>query len=168
MVALSVDRLRELLSYDLETGHFRWLVSRQGTGGKGSIAGNTSVYGYREIRVDYVLHKAHRLAWLYVHGALPVNEIDHIDGNKANNRLSNLRIANRSQNTANRRTPRADNQLGVHGVSRSRNGFTARVMKDSVLYRLGTYDTVELASIAYRNKHAELYGEFSPFWGEAA
>lgn len=167
--AITQEQLQTVLSYSPETGEFRWLVSRPGTGGKGSVAGGVSaIHGYHEIRIDYVLYKAHRLAWLYVHGSFPATEIDHIDGCRSNNRLDNLRLASRSQNTANRRTARSDNILGISGVSKTKTSYSVRIMKDGRLYRLGTFPTLAEASSAYRAKHIELYGQFSPFACEVA
>jgi hypothetical protein len=165
---ISSHRVRELLCYCPNTGELRWKVGRQGTGGVGSVAGNTSWHGYREVRIDGILHKAHRLAWLYVYGADPDGEIDHIDGDRANNRLSNLRCATRGQNTANRKFPRSNNMLGVPGVSRKRKKYEARLVKDGETYRLGVFETVESAAKAYREKHLELWGEFSSFYAGAA
>ena len=79
---LIAERLRELLSYEPETGVFRWRVSR-GPAVAGSVAGSLTTYGYIKIKVDGRFYRAHRLAWIYVHGVWPSKDLDHKDENKA-------------------------------------------------------------------------------------
>jgi len=81
--------------------------------------------------------------------------VDHIDGNKHNNHVSNLRWANRSENAANQRLSK--------GYYKSKNKYMARIHMNGKSYHIGTYDTAEEAQQAYRTKHAETFGEFSPW-----
>lgn len=115
---VTAARVRELLSYDLSTGEFRWKVSR-GTKKARSIAGYEYTYGcgkkYWLIRVDGKMYQAHRLAWLVTHGEFPPEQIDHIDGNGLNNRLENLRAVSDSENKRNLRKY-SNNTSGVSGV----------------------------------------------------
>ena len=97
---LTVERLRELLSYDPATGKFLWRVGRQCMRA-GAVAGATEVQGYRVIKIDGKIYKAHRLAWLYVTGEWPPEEIDHKNTDPQDNVWSNLRLATHSQNQAN-------------------------------------------------------------------
>ena len=92
---------------------------------------------------------------------LPGDEqVDHINGNKLDNRKSNLRKCNGSQNHAN--YPACKNsKTGVRGVYPVRNGFEARIRKDGTLYRLGIFETVEDGERAYNAKAIELFGEFA-------
>lgn len=79
---LTQHRLKELLHYEPETGVFTWKVDSR-DGGRGHRSGDTAgtlAQGYTVIRVGKVVYKAHRLAWLYVHGSFPEHEIDHVDG----------------------------------------------------------------------------------------
>ena len=87
---INSNELRALLTYDKDTGVFRRNTS---SGGQeiGSIAGTISKYGYIRIRIKNKAYFAHRLAWLYEYGVWPENEIDHINGEKSDNRLINLR-----------------------------------------------------------------------------
>ena len=92
---LEALRLRELLSYDPDTGLFRWSKNK-GSKDAGELAGCVSPKGYILIGIDGCLYLAHRLAWLYVHGEFPEKDIDHRDQDKSNNRICNLRLATSS------------------------------------------------------------------------
>src|SRR2546423_1548703 len=98
---LTAERLLELLVYDLESGVFRWRVSTNRRITVGNVAGWIDVVGYWRIRIDGHWYYAHRLAWFYTSGKWPPTQIDHMDGDKQNNRLSNLRLASSTQNHAN-------------------------------------------------------------------
>ena len=101
---LTQEKLRALLDYDADTGVFRWRVRPSSRVAAGSIAGNTSHQrGYRVIVINRNRYLAHRLAWLYVTGAMPVDEIDHIDGDTDSNSFRNLRECSRTQNAQNTR-----------------------------------------------------------------
>src|SRR4029450_2313606 len=116
MTELTAERLRELLDYDPETGDFTWKVNRRCVR-SGSVAGNVNcVDGYCYIGVDARRYHAHRLAWLYIKGAWPNDQIDHINGNKADNRFANLRQATHSQNQANGGRY-SNNASGYNGVT---------------------------------------------------
>src|SRR5262245_57095359 len=96
------ERLLELLEYDPETALLTWKQDRGGKAKTGIVAGRLAANGYIDITIDSRRYKAHRLAWLYVHGEWPPEEIDHRDLDKANNRLANLRPASHQQNLYNR------------------------------------------------------------------
>src|ERR1700738_4035243 len=98
---LTAEHLRELLNYDPDTGEFRRRASRGGEAA-GTLAGcPRRPGGYRIICVDRVIFLAHRLAWLHSYGVWPTKDIDHIDGDKTNNRIANLREATPAQNVMN-------------------------------------------------------------------
>jgi hypothetical protein len=113
---LTQQRLKEVLSYDSESGVFTWAVGRP-KAAKGAIAGGFSDRGYLTICIDGVKHRAHRLAWLYVHGVYP-DQIDHENHVRHDNRMINLRASNSYENSRNKSKP-SDNKSGVVGVSLS-------------------------------------------------
>lgn len=101
---LTQARLKELLHYDPETGNFIW-INPSPYAHKvhpGSKAGYENNNGYIEISISCKYYKSHRLAWLYIHGEMPSDQIDHINGIKNDNRISNLRQADNYQNCSNR------------------------------------------------------------------
>src|SRR5574343_703057 len=99
---VTYERLRQLLTYNPTSGEFVWNESR-GCRPAGAVAGRLGERGYWQIRIDRRLYQAHRLAWMYMTGQWPPDEIDHKDGAEANNVWANLRTATRSENMTNRR-----------------------------------------------------------------
>lgn len=95
---VTADRLRSLLSYH-EDGTLRWRESWNAQTRAGQIAGSLNTTGYRRIRIDGVRYPAHRLVWLYHHGNHPEDQLDHINRNRDDNRIINLRECNNSQNS---------------------------------------------------------------------
>ena len=156
---LIAERLGELLSYEPETGVFRWRVSR-GPAVAGSVAGSLTTYGYIKIKVDGRFYRAHRLAWIYVHGVWPSKDLDHKDENKANNRLKNLREASSSQNGFNVGI-RTHNTTGFKGVCHHSGGkFQASAKLNGKRTHLGLFITAELASEAYQAFAKANHGDF--------
>lgn len=113
MLDVTQDRLKSLFNYERETGEFICKAWRGGTARAGSVAGSLNK-GYLLITIDGKRYRAHRLAWLYVHGCMP-KEIDHINGNRSDNRIINLRNVTRSENSKNHCVP-SNNKSGVMGV----------------------------------------------------
>jgi hypothetical protein len=155
------DVAHERLTYDPATGVFAW---RSGSRAPRGFAGTPTRQGYIQIQLMGKLYLAHRLAWLMTHGEWPPEDIDHINGDKADNRIANLRQASRSQNLANTRL-RRDNRVGVKGVERtSRNvprPFRAKVGIGGK-YVIAPYRaTLAEAAADYAQKAAEVYGEFA-------
>ena len=155
---ISQQRLQEILNYDKDTGIFTWKIKYNKRMFIGDIAGTISK-GYIKIYIDYSQYKAHQLAWLYMYGEMPTNSIDHINGNNADNKLSNLRLADKFQNAANR-TIMKNNTSGFKGVAKSRKKWKAQINFKNETYKLGIFDTPELASLAYEKKAKELHGDF--------
>lgn len=153
MRELTADRLRAIMNYDLTTGVFTWLCRKGGTACKGATAGTIEINGYLRIGIDRHIYRAHRLAWLYVHGVWPTGEIDHIDGDKANNRIENLRDVSRMTNQQNMRGPHKRGNSGFLGVSRhaSTGKWRARICINGKNKSLGLYASKEDASSAYIN-----------------
>ena len=151
------DRLVELLSYDEDSGNLVWNVRRRGQVNPGDIAGHLDATGYVHARLDGRLYKAHRLVWLHVTGAWPLNCLDHIDGNRANNRFGNLRDVVERVNRENRRTADADSATGVLGTSPHGRGYMAQIVAHGRHHYLGTHDTVEQAHEAYVEAKRKLH-----------
>lgn len=160
----SQQELQKLLDYDPTTGVFRWKAptSSYWRGNIGGTAGGTDINGYVQIRLAGVTYKAHHLAWIYVHGAMhSMPQTDHIDGNRSNNVISNLRPCSNTQNQANQKRR---NLSGLpKGVRRSTRGkpFIARISFQKRLIHIGTYDTAEEAAQAYFKAAQKFYGEFA-------
>jgi hypothetical protein len=97
---LTAERLRELMNYDQETGRFTRLISVSSNARAGDIAGSFNCNGYRQIKIDGISYKEHRLAVLWMTGSWPKDQIDHADLNRAHNSWKNIREATRPQNGA--------------------------------------------------------------------
>jgi hypothetical protein len=156
--------LKELLNYDENTGIFTWKVKRKGSGRRvGDVAGcehmhDSGVGGNAKakplilIGIDYQLHRAHRLAWLYVHGKFPSGVIDHKNGIPTDNRIDNLRDSTNRINSQNIRNPQPFNATGILGVSidKERGGFKSEIrLPDGKKKFLGRFDKPEDAHNAY-------------------
>ena len=114
---ITQELLKKLFLYGPETGHFIRLISTSSRARKGNIAGYLSSDGYWMITVNGMPQHAHRLAWVYTFGRTPVNEIDHINHNRTDNRIENLREATRTMNERNR-TMSKNNTSGHNGIYR--------------------------------------------------
>lgn len=148
---LTQAELKDILSFDPETGIFTWVNSRGGRV-KGSVAGchrNTKKPDV-VIKLKKVMFLAHRLAWLYVHGVFPEGVIDHINGNPADNRIRNLRDVSQRVNSENRKSAQVNNRLGVLGVSTLKSGaIRATLTVNRKQVNLGQFPDVESAHRAY-------------------
>ena len=158
MPELTVERARELLSYDPETGFLTWLC-RRGRYHQGEVAGFLTPYGYIDIQVDARKHKAHRLAWLLTYGVWPTLDIDHINGNRADNRMVNLREVTRSTNLQNQRASHTDNRLGVIGAYwiEIKKKYRSTIYVSGKQTHLGYYTTPEEAHQAYLTAKRRLH-----------
>ncbi|MFH2145267.1 MAG: HNH endonuclease [Candidatus Omnitrophota bacterium] len=112
---LTYERLHEALDYDPDTGDFYWIKTLSPAGMKGNKAGNLHNDGYNRIRIDTVLHKSSRLAFIYQKGYSPENDIDHINQIKHDDRWCNLREASRQCNVRNSGVFK-NNKSGIKGV----------------------------------------------------
>jgi hypothetical protein len=146
---MNVSRLRSVLNYDPRTGVFRWAERPSPRVRVGDVAGTVNGHGYLNIGFDGRTYKAHRLAWLYVHGEWPVGQIDHRNGDRTDNRLANLRVVTNAENLRSARRARSDSATGLVGVSRAGGRYRARMMVNGQSRSLGTYDTPEQAHAAY-------------------
>ena len=148
--------MKELLHYDPETGVFVWREWRGGTAFAGTEAGRLA-RGYVGISVDKRRYPAHRLAWLYVTGEWPPQEIDHINGHRADNRWSNLRLADRSVNNQNRRAAHCHSKTGVLGVTMEAGRYRAAITVGGKTRHIGSYSSADLAHAAYLSAKRELH-----------
>jgi hypothetical protein len=153
--------IRERLDYDPATGIFRWKISPCRRLKKGDLAG-AFCKGYRVIKIGNKTYRAARLAWQYVYGEEPPNEIDHINGVKNDDWIENLRCATHQENCCNRKR-RSDNVSGHKGVSwdSRASAWQAQVMAKGIPVHLGYYENPEEAGAAYRSHVPRLHGEFS-------
>jgi hypothetical protein len=161
MVMITQDELKRLLSYDPETGEFRWKSCPWNkTHLIGAIAG-TELLGYTVIRINSRGYKAHRLAWLYVYGELP-SEIDHINCVKSDNRIANLRPCTKSANGQNtRKRPNLTSQYKGVSLRRLTGKWKAGIDAGGRKLHLGYYDTQEAAYAAYCEAARKHHGEFA-------
>jgi hypothetical protein len=140
--------LKDLLHYNPDTGIF---TRNRTCGGykKGGESGCLNGHGYRCIGINNKLYKRSRLAWLYVYGYFPENLIDHIDRDKSNDRITNLREASPSCNVHNRSAP-STNTSGIKGVRWSGNRWKASICVNGKIKELGGYlDKLTAARIRY-------------------
>jgi superfamily II DNA/RNA helicase len=159
---MDLDRLRQVLNYDPETGVFTWRKTIGARARAGGIAGTVKEDGYRIIFVDRQRFAAHRLAWFITFGVWPKADLDHRNMQRDDNRLANLREASRSQNLCNAGA-RSHNKSGLKGVSVKGSSFTARIKINKQERYLGSFKTAEEAHAAYRSAAPGLHGEFVRF-----
>jgi len=146
---ISIERLKEVLNYDPETGVFSWRITLSQRAQYGKEAGHLSARGYIDIRVDRVLYRAHRLAWLWVTGTDIKHEIDHINGRRSDNKFCNLRDVKRLINGQNHRKPDRDSRTGFLGVTRNGRKYCAQIGANGKNHYLGLFNTPEGAHAAY-------------------
>lgn len=160
-----IDYLRTLLSYDSDTGIFKWLP--RVVKNKYDKAFNTRRFGkdagcvadrdttqYIVIRVGDELYLAHHLAWAFKNNEWP-NEIDHEDGDGLNNKISNLRSVDRQQNMSNRSIP-SNNKSGVIGVRLEQGKWRAQIAVKGKKIHIGMFDSFEDAAAARKKEEARL------------
>jgi hypothetical protein len=169
-----ITRLRELFRLDEETGQlfhlprarseFELLSSWAAWTARfcGKQAGWQNKDGYRKIWINGKLHRAHRIVFALATGVLLAeqDQIDHIDGNPANERPSNLRLATHGENQRNTKR-HIGNSTGFKGVFPHRKKFAAQIKAAGVRRCLGSFDTPEEAHAAYVRAARELHGEFA-------
>lgn len=166
MNTLTVERLRELLNYDAESGVFTHKTETRKFS-VGDIAGVVSESGrhegggYRRINIDRKVYTAHRLAWFWVYGVWP-GPLDHRDTDRDHNWISNLRETDHSKNGANR-SKQSNNTSGLKGAYWNKNAgrWLSSIKSGGVYKYLGLFDTREAAHEAYSSAARELFGEFS-------
>jgi len=158
----SVEELNSQINYNPNTGLFTWKINKKGPIKAGMKAGTRHSKGYTTIRINGVDYLAHRLAWIIFYGSLEENEqIDHINLDRTDNKICNLRKATHSENCRNTKS-RSHNLSGLKGAHLDkRNGkYRARISIEGKQKWIGYFKTPEEAHEAYKKKAEELYGEF--------
>jgi len=161
---ISAEFLREVLSYDPETGKFVWLRALSWRRGAGAEAGTSTKNGYLKIGIKGSEFLCHRLAWIHHYGKDPGGFIDHINGNKSDNRIANLRLASHSENRANVHKLRSDNTSGYRGVFRHaqmKDKWYAKIGIQQKQKYLGIFDNKEDAKACYDKALKKYFGEFA-------
>lgn len=154
---LTQSELKRLFKYDPENGVFTRLV-KVGRHDVGAVAGTIDDDGYVRITINRKKYRAQRLAFLYMTGAFPENEVDHEDRVRTNNAWRNLREATTQQNAANRA---ATASSGYKGVSCRNGRYVAIVKYDGKKRYLGSFGSAEAAHAAYTEAANDLYGDFA-------
>ena len=147
---MTQDELKKILNYEPDTGEFHWKIKPSKRFPAGMKAG-TLVNGYIRIHTKGRLYGAHRLAWLYVYGVEPQYQIDHINGNSSDNRISNLRQATALENMQNIRKPQKNNSHGTLGVTYDpvKDRWRARITINGKRKYLGRFKSKEQAYEAF-------------------
>jgi hypothetical protein len=155
--SLTQSQLKELLHYDPDTGVFSHILSRHGVT-INAKAGCLHQKGYVRISVKCIKYEAHRLAWLYMYGVWPKDQIDHINQIKSDNRITNLRESNSSLNQQNTNL-RADNTSGYKGVSwrKGINKWVVCIYLNNTKIHLGYFDNLDDAIAARKQAEEQLH-----------
>lgn len=157
----SREYLASLFAYEPDTGNLIRIQSRPGVT-VGDIAGCVDDQGYVKVYIDRRAYLVHRIVWILVHGEWPSGEIDHINGNKADNRIANLRVCSRHENQRNTKM-RKDNSSGVKGVvwDKRINAWFAQVALNGKTFYGGSFKDLEDAKRAAIELRNRLHGEFA-------
>lgn len=152
--------LVENIKYSAETGEFHWVKPGQGRQ-MGKSLGGAMANKYLQLKFKGEPTLAHRLAWFYTHGVWPSGVIDHINGDRQDNRLINLRDTTSSVNAQNVFKAHRDSRSGVLGVRSYKGSYRAHITVDKKVRHLGTFKTIEEASLAYKEAKRHYHPEAS-------
>jgi HNH endonuclease len=153
---LTHERLLHLIDYDPQTGVFCW-KNCYFKSWRGKKAGSINGEGYVHIKIDQRNYQAHRLAWFFVRGEWPRQEIDHVNALKADNRFSNLRESTHGENQQNVTRAQRNNRSGYLGVAISNGGFVATIYADGRRHHLGRFNSAEDAHDTYLRAKAKMH-----------
>lgn len=144
------DKVKQVLDYNPATGEFTWKVATSNRVKPGEVAGRLcKTLGYILIGIKSKTHLAHRLAWLYTYGEWPKQQVDHVDGNRSNNAIANLRDVSNRQNSSNRKCHR-DGRLVGAVYYKANDKWGSKIVKDDKQHYLGLFDTEWEAHQMYR------------------
>lgn len=158
---LDQQTLKSQVDYDPETGIFTWPLSKGKKHG-GKVAGCADPRGYIRIGILKKRYWAHRLAWLYVYGEMPDCDIDHVNQNKNDTRISNLRLASRNMNNGNSGIWKT-NTSGYRGVSLDKKDgkYECYIWKEDVKHHLGRFFCPKEAALRYNKEALDYFGEYA-------
>jgi hypothetical protein len=161
-IDITQEELKKILNYSPETGVFKWRVSASSRAQVGDIAGCITGEGYRLITYNKCQYKAHRLAWVYIYGNISDKIfIDHVNGKKDDNSITNLRLCSNAENQRNVgiSTRNTSGFKGVH-LDKSTGNWRVRPTLNGKAVHVGTYKNKLDAVAAYRKFCIENHGEF--------
>jgi hypothetical protein len=158
---LTQDRVRQLFTYDRATGKLYW-KPRKGVAAGREAGCVSKVDGYRRVGIDFTSHLVHRVVWLYETGEMPSAVLDHINMDRLDNRIDNLREATKSQNGFNRRQSKRNN-TGFKGVcyDKVKGNYVAKICVDYKQINIGRFANPEDAHAAYTAAAERLHGSFA-------
>lgn len=158
---ITQKRLKEVLHYNHETGVFTWVNPSANRLSVGDVAGCITTFphnnkSYHHIRIDRILYRSHRLAWIYMYGDIDKTlQIDHINNDGTDNRIKNLRLVAASDNAKNKRRYN-NNKSGHTGVYKIGSRWRATIGCDGKRIHIGMYDTIEQAIKAREDRKRDL------------
>ncbi len=160
---MNIQKLQEFIHYDPVTGVLIWKKVLSNRTKAGALCGaNIDSKGYGRVCFDGKQYRAHRVVWALFYGQEPNQQIDHINGNKLDNRISNLRLANNAENSRNCKLSK-NNSSGITGVvfHKTANKWLAQIMLNRKNHYLGLYDTIEAAAKARKKAETQYFGQFA-------
>jgi hypothetical protein len=159
---ITQSELKDVLNYDQDTGIFTWKKRTGSRAAVGNIAGSLRKDEYSRIEISKKKYLSHRLAWLYIYGKFPNDDIDHINGNKSDNRIINLREATCNQNNCNRNIQK-NNKSGVKGIYKHNQyeKWVAAIRINKKRIYLGVFDNLELAKLVISKARNEYHKEYA-------
>lgn len=150
-MSLVHEYLQSILYYNEITGIFTWRISNSNRVKIGDRAGVINNQGYILIGIKGELYRSHRLAWLYVYGTWPKNQIDHINGIRTDNRIKNLREVTHRENLQNQNKHRDGHLVGTRFNKKAKK-WQAQIQIEGKKIHLGYYNTQLEAHKAYLQK----------------